>query len=251
MAYLRDLDVYLEIVRNAKYAGKDAYDYSFWGVNPDIDTGSVPEDVWKQGGVFVPPTTYRVHNLASSAAADTSAGTGARTVLVTGVTSNGIESETVTMNGASNVATVKSYSDLWMEVATVGSGGVNAGNITATAQTDSTITATILASNGNITKKAIRLVPPGYKAYVFNFSAGMYQATASSYADVYLKVSESGVWHDVAYHSLSNSGSSFEESWFKLPIEYSAGTWIKAQCTYVSNSNTLIQARSNILLIEV
>ena len=40
-----------------------------FGRNPDIDTGVV-EDVWGHGGLWVPPTAPRVHNIASSSIAD-------------------------------------------------------------------------------------------------------------------------------------------------------------------------------------
>ena len=41
-----------------------------FGENPDIDTGST-DTIWDGGGVYVPPTVARVHNVASSLAGDT------------------------------------------------------------------------------------------------------------------------------------------------------------------------------------
>ena len=68
----------------------------------------------------------------SSDAADTSAGTGARTVEVHYLDSSGDEqSETVTMNGTTAVNTVTTDIDVvqWLHAKTVGSGTVAAGNI--------------------------------------------------------------------------------------------------------------------------
>lgn len=38
-----------------------------YGRNLDVDSGSVPEDVWSGGGIWVPPTAARVHTLTGSA----------------------------------------------------------------------------------------------------------------------------------------------------------------------------------------
>ncbi len=40
------------------------------GRNPDIDTATDPEDVWNAGGLWVPPTAARIHNIVSTSASD-------------------------------------------------------------------------------------------------------------------------------------------------------------------------------------
>ena len=242
-------DFYLEV---AKGSFPGYVDYSAFGVNFDIDTTSTPEDIWLNGGVFVPPTTYRIHNISSSSVNDTVAGTGARTLLIQGVISTGLSSEIINMNGISTVATVNSYSDIYaMEVLTAGSGTMNAGNISAVAQTDGTTTAFIAINGLNSAKKAIRLIPPGYIGYLYNFQGGMQQATATSFADVSLQTKTStGVWISRRFHGLSNTGSSVEDDVFKSPLVLSTGTWVKIQCTNVTNNNTIVQGEFNLLLIK-
>jgi len=68
----------------------------------------------------------------SSSANDTAAGTGARTVKITGIATNGtIGSKTVTLNGTTAVAVGGSYCFITrIEVMTVGSGLKNAGTLT-------------------------------------------------------------------------------------------------------------------------
>ena len=41
-----------------------------FGRNPDIDTNDTPEDVWDVGGLWVPPTSARIHAVASTSTQD-------------------------------------------------------------------------------------------------------------------------------------------------------------------------------------
>lgn len=138
MSYLRNVDFLLEV---AKGNVPKHSDYSVTGFNSDIDSGTTPETICGGGGVFTPPTTYRIHDIVSTSANDTAAGTGLRTVRIYGVTSSGFETEDKTMNGLTNVPTTKSYIDIYDIVPlTFGSGGTNAGVITATAAAPGTVT---------------------------------------------------------------------------------------------------------------
>lgn len=60
------------------------------GNNPDVDTAG-PEDVWSGGGLYPWMTTATALEIVSDSASDTSAGTGARTVLVNGLDANFVE----------------------------------------------------------------------------------------------------------------------------------------------------------------
>lgn len=173
---MANTDYYLEVARG-NVTGMTALNK--FGRNTDIDTGT--EDVWDGGGTWVWPTAARVHNIASSSANDASpAGTGARTLLISGLDTNFAEiSETITMNGTSNVATSNSYIIIFrMKVVTAGSGRVNAGTITATAQTDSTVTAQIGAGNGQ-TLMAIWQVPAGKSLYMTKYYVSVDGTTAA------------------------------------------------------------------------
>lgn len=182
------------------------------GVNPDVDTGTVPEDVWGNGGLYVAPTAARIHAIVSSSTNDTSAGTGARTLEVFGLDTNYAEiSETVTLNGTTPVNTVNSYRFIErLHVLTAGSGGQNAGVITATAATDSTISCTVQIGT-NESALGVYQIPAGYTAYIFRWQAGMQQSSAGSDAEVWLRSAPEGeVFQTYGYHYLSNSGASLE-----------------------------------------
>lgn len=107
-----------------------------FGRNPDIDAGT-PETVWSAGGYLTWPTTAGKVTVASSgdnAADDTVDGTGLRTMVMNGLNADWEPiSETITLNGTSNVETTNDFFRVFrMKGLTTGSGGVNAGTITAT-----------------------------------------------------------------------------------------------------------------------
>jgi hypothetical protein len=99
--------------------------------NADIATAYEP--IWDQGGAYTFPIAAGVQlSVASDDAADTSAGTGARTVRVKGLLPTGVAfEEDVILTGTTEVplsnALVMAVNSI--EVLTVGTGGQNAGNI--------------------------------------------------------------------------------------------------------------------------
>jgi hypothetical protein len=74
-----------------------------YGLNPDVDSGTVPENIWPPGGLFTyPETAQRVRVAAGGNAADTLAGAGAQKVWVEGLDENwDIITETLETAGAS------------------------------------------------------------------------------------------------------------------------------------------------------
>lgn len=139
------------------------------GHNQDIDT-SATEDVWPQGGTLSYLSSAERMNLVSGSASDDSDGTGARTVLVSGLNGSYAEiSETVTMNGTSNVLTELSYLRVHsIIVLTAGSAGSNVGIITATAATSSSVQCAMHATSGR--SESIHFtIPRRYNGYVIGY----------------------------------------------------------------------------------
>lgn len=152
-----------------------------FGENTDIDTAAA-EDIWTGGGTWVAPTAARTHDIVSTDAADTSAGAGAKTIRVYGLTgwSTAEVSEDITMNGTTNVPTVNSYVIIHrMKVLTKGASGPNAGTITATAQTDATVTARIEIGDGQ-TLMAIYGIPSTQTIYMTQYYASVQRAVSAS-----------------------------------------------------------------------
>ena len=150
-------------------------------------SSGVDTDIWDRANgtdlqpIWVPPTEARIHNVASTDVNDTSAGTGARTIIVDGIVAWNSDrvQETVIMNGTSNVATVNSFLLIdRMYVATSGSSGPNVGDISATAVTDATVSAQINATKGQ-TQMAIFGVPSTKDGYLLNFYASINRAVST------------------------------------------------------------------------
>lgn len=139
------------------------------GVNPDIDQGSIPEDIWSGGGLYTgfPSVTEQVR-LTSTNAADTAAGTGARTVLIRGLDDNFKQiSEVITMNGTTPVVSVNSYRRLHRaQVITTGTGGANAGDITVRHNVTTANVFAVVYAGDSVNRDAVFTVPAGHTGLI-------------------------------------------------------------------------------------
>lgn len=168
------------------------------GVNSSPTTTWEP--LWKEGTVYntsnIPLTTaMSTPYCASSDANDTSAGTGARTIAVTGSnTSFQTFTETVTMNGQTsvNLATANVQFIYNIEVLTAGSGGLNAGIIQCGTGVNTagdpavshaflqSSSATAITGDGNQSQMFFYAVPAGSSLVCRNFTASTANATAAN-----------------------------------------------------------------------
>lgn len=168
------------------------------GWNPAITTTFEP--IWGESAAYTPQTSaLSTPYCASSSASDTSAGTGARTISVTGVdTSFARFTETVTMNGQTsvNLATANVLFIDKITVLTTGSGTVNAGIIQcgtgANTGGDPAVTHQYLgvssptaipaagAGYGNISESFMYAVPANYSLLCRNVTCGSVFATAAA-----------------------------------------------------------------------
>jgi len=227
-----------------------------FGYNSAISTGTVPEDIWGQGDVWVAPTQARLHNIVSTDPNDANGGTGANRVLINGI--NSIyqqQSEIVTMNGTSNVPTVNTYLFIHRmlvlaNATTPSTGGINIGTITATAQTDATVTCSIEIGYAQ-SQFALYQVPVGYTVFVFKVRARINNNTAASAAQVVMYAKPfNGVFNAKLNLGLNNSGSSFVQQDYEFPLIFTEKTIIKLTCVSVSNNNTSIEGSFDFYLIK-
>lgn len=222
-----------------------------FGYNPDVDTTEVV--VWPDGtsvGIQHPAATLKV---SSSSTDDAAAGTGARTVVIYGLDGDHNEiSETVTLNGQTEVATTKSYTHVnSMSVLTVGSGGANAGVVYVGSGTvTSGVPATIfnLINTGyNSSTTAAYTIPAGYTGYIVNGGIGCGQPSGSSGVTGKLVVIDPNqIMRTIAVNAMNNGFSSYD---FKLPIAVPEMYTIEARA-FGASVNNLVSAYFQIILVK-
>jgi hypothetical protein len=218
--------------------------FSIFGYNPDLD--QTEESVWPDGGQVPHPTTDSQLTIVSTSANDDSAGTGARTVYIEGLDENyAVVSETVVMDGTTGVTTTNSYMYVnKFYVATVGSGGVNAGEITA--KVGATLY-DLIATGFNNRTTAHYCVPAGYTAYLSEgvFTAG--QNSGSTGVTGYLKQhGPDGVVRVGAVVAINNGSVQYD---FANPYVVPEKNCVGATAVGSANNN-LVSAYFNILLVQ-
>ena len=143
--------------------------------------GDSVETIWSQGGLYSYPPSATTMTVSSSNTNDTSAGTGARTVLISGLDGDYNEiSETITLNGQTAVTTTNSFLRVNRAIVlTAGSGGANAGTIyvgtgTVTTGVPANVYTTINGDGTNQSLQTFWTVPANYDAYIYqtNISTG-------------------------------------------------------------------------------
>lgn len=183
-----------------------------------------------ESGTIAFPTAARTHQVKSDSTDDASAGTGARTVVIEGLDDSYDEqSETVTLNGTTNVATANTYLRInRMYVATAGSGEVNAGNITATANTDLTVTCRIDTGYAdNQTHSTRYTVPNGKTALVLKWWGNLFitDGDIGGRAEFWLRVRElNGAWRNILREYVAAYGAAAFEHHFDYPVNLPAKT---------------------------
>ena len=153
------------------------------GYNSDVDTAW--EMITPIGDLSYPAAALQM-TVSSSSANDTSAGTGARTVLISGLDANYLViTETVTMNGQTAVTTTNSFLRInSMLVASAGTGLANAGTIyIGSGVVTSGVPATIynvIAVGYNSTTSSQYTIPAGYTGYLAIARIALAQDTGTS-----------------------------------------------------------------------
>ena len=177
----------LQVAREQIFNHKTIFKFGF---NPDID--NTLETVWAQGGLYSYLESATVLKVSSSSTADTSAGTGARTVELFGLDTNYDEiNETVTLNGQNAVNTTKEYLRInRMIVRSAGTGSQNAGVIyagtgTVTTGVPANKYATI-AIGDNQTLMSLWTVPKDYTAYLIQTDITVATTQNNKYCTVHL-----------------------------------------------------------------
>lgn len=238
--------------RTALDADYDFAKFTQFAANRDIDTGSVPEFVWPAGGVFTFPTAAGVTAVVSSSTDDASAGTGARTITVRGVDGSYNEvTQTVTLNGTTpvNLSTQLLRVNA-MEVATAGSGRINAGTIDISI--GGTKVSEIPAARG-VAQTGIVTIPDTYaKGLLLELFVNLAQGSAGSCTIELWKRLPDGREQEVVSYFIDTQGTSYiERNLIDEPIILEPKTDVWWKVTECSQNNTKVGVIWKFLWLKV
>tara|TARA_R110000772_G_scaffold202118_1_gene312414 strand:- start:151 stop:999 length:849 start_codon:yes stop_codon:yes gene_type:complete len=227
------------------------------GKNPSIAAG--PEDVWNGGGTFTgfPTGAAETMEIFSSDANDTSAGTGARTVLIKNLLdATGAEASdvTVTLNGTTPVslgAGTYYRGGSQMQVLTAGSGEENAGTLTLRHTSTTANIFAVMPIAHNFTAILAYTVPLGKTLYINRVSIQMARASgAAGSAEITLRLRPHGT--DTVFAAITSPqitdghGYTFEnDGWYSVP----ARTDLKVRVDSVSDTGTIVSGDYGGILI--
>lgn len=206
-----------------------------FGRNAATATGDA---IWSASVAWAFPAAAQTVDFVSSSANDAAAGTGARTLYVTGIDNNyDIVSETVTLNGTTPVATSNSYWNIHRAyVATAGSALTAAGSITGTQTTSATAMAYILVGY-NESQSAIYMVPRNYTAYIDDPKLTMQTATANLLMDIGLFKKDFGATERIqSDFLLTGGGDTMQAKMYSGPFKFEEKTVVVWRCISASSA---------------
>jgi hypothetical protein len=222
-----------------------------FGFNPDVDQTQV--SVWPLPSLITFPAAALQMKVSSSSANDTSAGTGARTVLVQGLDADYNEvTELVTLNGQTAVTMTASLLRVnYAYVVTAGSGNSSAGNIyigtgTVTAGVPATVY-DIIKLDYNVTTTGSYTIPAGYTGYVSQglFSSG--QPSGSTQVEGRLLVrGTNNIRMTEAITTINNGVANYV---FEYPLAIPEKTTVEATAVGSANNNS-VSSMFIILLVK-
>jgi len=212
---------------------------TIFGYNDDVDSSL--ETIWPYGGLLQFPSAALQLSVSSDNANDTAAGTGARTVYLSGLNANhNTISETVTLNGLTAVTTTNSYLHVnQCYVATAGSSNSAAGNIYfGTGVVTLGIPATvydIIKYDYNTRVTGSYTVPAGYTAYVMQgkFTAGQVSSSSAITGRLMTRGSDN-IRRTAAVSTINNGTADYA---FEFPLAVQEKTTLEAQAVGASTNN--------------
>lgn len=221
-----------------------------FGENPDVDTATVPEDIWEAGGEYNYDAdgTAPIVSVISDNAADT------EDIMVIGLDINGNEVEqTVTLNGTTRVPLTtplwRVYRMVWMGTTNlvgtaycyVGTGGVPVlADIRA-----------IIDNGNNQTLMALYTVPLGKVGFLWRGELGASRPNPGGEAQCsYYSRRLGGLFTIKKRINLSNTGSSIYADVRTFPDIIPARTDIRLRIENVSSNDMGIFGTFDILLID-
>lgn len=224
-----------------------------FGRNPNIGTGTTPEDVWAPGGVY---TGHPVGGSAetvevfSSDSGDTDGGTGARVIRLVGLDANWADAEeTLVLNGVTPVASTGTWHRVSQAyVTSAGSNEFNLGTITCRHTTTTANVFFIMPVDSNQTHVAAYTVPAGKTGYIRTAQFEIARTSGSGgSATVELETREfGGAWRDRIVEEVTTASPIVIHSEGFIVIQEKAD--VRVRVSDVSDNNTVVSAEFAVIL---
>ena len=197
-----------------------------FGFNGDVD--NLLETIWAEGGLYSYLSAASVLKVSSSSTADTSAGTGARTVELYGLDADYNEiNEVITLNGQTSVDTTQEFLRInRMLIRSAGSGGTNAGVVyagtgTVTTGVPANKYATVAIGDGQ-SLMALWTVPLGYTAYAYQTDITVATTQNNKYATIHFVARPFGEVFQVKDKFVKSESSNNQE--YRIPLKFEEKT---------------------------
>ena len=199
--------------------------------------------IWSLSTAYTEPASAQLCNVVSTDVNDdgSPAGTGARTVTITGINdSYDIVTETVTMNGTTNVSTVNKYWNIHRAfVATAGTDTGAIGTITIISTAAGTPTIGNIAIGYNQTQSTVYMVPRNYSAYINLPNVAGQNTTVNSLCDIgCFKKDFGGVFRIQIDFLLTGGATAYQPKVFGAPLKWPEKSTILFKCIAASGGGT-------------
>jgi len=242
MTYLPDreflIDVAMGLYDNMSIVNK-------FGANPDVDSGSVPEDVWGYGGVYgFYPTAAEGMEIVSTSASDT------EDIFIQGLDSSwNVISETKTLNGQTAVALDNDYIRVFRAYNT----GANdlVGNVSVRMDSGAATVAAYIIAAENQTQQTIYTIPAGKTGYFLQGYVAMVDAGASRTCRMIYQVRPfGGVFQIKGEVGLTTGGNTHWQYRYQGPPPIPEKSDIRIRVTEASSADMKMVGGYDILLVD-
>ena len=230
-----------------------------FGRNITVDTAQ-EADIWDGGASDVGNQIYTYEGflteastmrLVSTSDADSISNTGARLLKIYGLDSDWLEQdEVVVLTGTDTVITTNTYLRLFrMKVTSAGTGGGNAGKITAHAV--GTVRMAQIDTTNNQTLMAIYTIPGDKIGYLTSHYGGMNNRKQATCVPMYLYACPFGqVFQTKSILGVLSAGSSYYNHVYTAPLRFGPKTDIKMRTGLSTADGVDMSAGFDIILID-
>lgn len=228
-----------------------------YGNNPDIDTGTDPEDIWTYGGKYTYNDTPSIQYISSDDATDLG-----MEITVEGLDENWREQSVTVQLDGQNQTQIGTGERFVRVFRAYNSGPLEfAGNVLIYDDTVASVTLGVPSPATSVkaelpaayqqTYMALYTVPAGKVGYIIEKAWSLNDASTSTRAIVELKTRNfGGVFRSKELDSLRSNGTSLTEVRHLAPDAIPEKSDIQMICKETSNSNTNLTAYFSVLLVQ-